>query len=250
MAVSHIMVGVDGSIPSIQALRWGVALAREVGAHIQVVHGFEPVQSEKPPGVLERLIDEAAQQVHEWCDGELVGIDAELRAIPGDPRALLPELVRQSSSDLLVMSSLGASGVQPGLFRFGSVTESVVRLAPTVMAVIPPTQRVDAHAYPMRRVMLCNDGSAHGQAAVQWLRTVETQRGQTAEVIPVFVDPYGIDASSSVDQEILLMADAHEADTIVMGTRGAGGLSALRLGSVALGVVRYTRTPVVLVPPA
>lgn len=249
MAVHNILVGVDGSIPSIQALRWGVALARELSARVHIVYAFEPVQSEKPPGVLERLVDEATRQLHTWCDAEVADVDVSLQAVPGDPRSVLPDMVQQLAIDVLVLSTLGATGAQPGLFRFGSVTESVVRMAPTVMAVIAPTQRADAHAQPMRRVLLCNDGSVHGQAAVQWLRALEQQRGTTAEVIPLFVDPQLLEPTTSVDDEILMAGDAHEADAIVMGTRGGGGFSGLRLGGVALGVVRRTPRPVVLVPP-
>jgi nucleotide-binding universal stress UspA family protein len=249
MAVHNMLVGVDGSVPSVQALRWTVALARELSAHVHVVYAFEPVQSEKPPGVLERMIEEETNRLHTWCGGELDGVIASLHAVPGDPRSVLPEMVQQLSVDLLVMSTLGATGAQPGLFRFGSVTEAVIRRAPTAMAVIAPVQRADAHAQPMRRILLCNDGSDHGQAAVQWLRSLEQQRGSTAEVIPLYVDPKAIDPSSSVDEAILMAADVDEVDAIVMGTRGAGGFSSLRLGGVALGVVRHTPRPVLLVPP-
>jgi nucleotide-binding universal stress UspA family protein len=250
MAVHNMLVGVDGSVPSVQALRWTVALARELSAHVHIAFAFQPVQSEKPPGVLERLVEEETHRLHTWCDAEVAGVDASFHAVPGDPRSVLPDMVQQLGIDLLVLSTLGATGAQPGLFRFGSVTEAVVRLAPTTMAVIAPVQRVDAHAQPLRRVLLCNDGSDHGQAAVQWLRSLERQRGGTAEVIPLYVDPKAIDPSSSVDDEILATGDDHDVDAIVMGTRGAGGFSSLRLGGVALGVVRRTTRPVVLVPPA
>lgn len=129
MSVRRLLVGVDGSIPSIQALRWAVALARPLGAVVHVVHAFEPVQSEKPPGVLERLIAQAHQQLASWCTAELTHVEHQLHAVPGNPRQVLPALVADHDIDLLVLSTLGATGTQPGLFRFGSVTEFIVRTA-------------------------------------------------------------------------------------------------------------------------
>jgi nucleotide-binding universal stress UspA family protein len=249
MSVRRLLVGVDGSIPSIQALRWAVALGRPLGAVVHVVHAFEPVQSEKPPGVLERLIADAHQHLASWCAAELSDVEHVLHAVPGDPRQVLPALMADHDIDLLVLSTLGATGAQPGLFRFGSVTEFIVRIAPGPMVVIPPTGRADAHAQPMRRVLLCSDGSDPSQAAVAWLRDLEVARGQVAEVAPIYVEPGAVDPASSIDAEILLAAEETNADTIVMGTRGSGGFSGLRLGGVALGVVRRARCPVVLIPP-
>lgn len=41
-----------------------------------------------------------------------------------------------------------------------------------------------------------------------------------------------------------------QADLIVLGTHGRRGLDRLLLGSVAEGIIRTTRTPVLLLPPA
>lgn len=249
MSVRRLLVGVDGSVPSIQALRWAVALARPLGAVVHVVHAFEPVQSEKPPGVLERLIADAHQQLASWCAVELTHVEHQLHAVPGTAHDVLPELISDLDIDLVVLSTLGATGAQPGLFRFGSVTEFMVRMAPGPMAVIPPTGRADTHAHPMRQVLLFSDGSDPSQAAVAWLHDLEAARGQVAEVTPLYVEPGAVDPASSIDAEILLAAEETNADTIVMGTRGSGGFSGLRLGGVALGVVRRARCPVVLIPP-
>lgn len=248
MAVHHLLVGIDGSVPARQALRWATALGRESGACVHVVHAFDPVQSEKPPGILEHLTVEATARVHTWCDDELGGVEHTVSAVPGDPRQVLQSQVTSLGIDLLALSTLGATGSEPGLFRFGSVAEWMVRRAPCPMAVIPPTRRADAHLRPMRQVMVCNDGSPGGAAAQAWLEAVEFQRQHLGSVTPLHVDPASLDPDSSVADEILMRADEGGADCIVMGTRGASGSSGLRLGGVALGVVRRSRRPVVLVP--
>lgn len=44
-------------------------------------------------------------------------------------------------------------------------------------------------------------------------------------------------------------AIGERADITVVGTRGAGGIRGLRLGSTALGILHCSGLPVVLVPP-
>jgi nucleotide-binding universal stress UspA family protein len=51
-------------------------------------------------------------------------------------------------------------------------------------------------------------------------------------------------------EKILAEAERMSADLIVMGSHGHGGLHHLLMGSVAEGVLRKTRCPVLLVPPA
>lgn len=50
-------------------------------------------------------------------------------------------------------------------------------------------------------------------------------------------------------QTLLALADEQDADLIVLGSRGVGGLRAITLGSVSHGVVQHARRPVLVVPP-
>lgn len=50
-------------------------------------------------------------------------------------------------------------------------------------------------------------------------------------------------------QTLLALADEQHASLIVLGSRGAGGLRAVALGSVSQGVVHHARRPVLIVPP-
>jgi nucleotide-binding universal stress UspA family protein len=48
---------------------------------------------------------------------------------------------------------------------------------------------------------------------------------------------------------LLALADQHEADAIVVGSRGLGGVTSALLGSVSSGVLDHAHLPVLIVPP-
>ena len=47
--------------------------------------------------------------------------------------------------------------------------------------------------------------------------------------------------------EIVAYADSHDADLIIVGSRGRGALAGTLLGSVSRGVLRESRRPVLIV---
>jgi nucleotide-binding universal stress UspA family protein len=57
-----------------------------------------------------------------------------------------------------------------------------------------------------------------------------------------------VEATGPVWTTILKIADRHDAGTIVMGSRGLGGLRATALGSVSSAVVRHAARPALVIP--
>ena len=57
-----------------------------------------------------------------------------------------------------------------------------------------------------------------------------------------------VEATGSVPRTILELADRHDAATIVMGSRGAGGRHAKLLGSVSSAVAHHAARPSLVVP--
>src|SRR6187200_1957718 len=118
----------------------------------------------------------------------------------------------------------------------------------------------------MKRILVATDGSVSSTEAVRF--GVELAAEHDAElifvhVVPVFDvvpstgfgltgafphEPTRIDRELLDDtvEEIVSYANTHDADVIVVGSRGRSAVSATLLGSVSRGVLREARRPVVV----
>lgn len=276
-----IIVGVDGSDASLTALEWAAAISRAAEAPLVVVNAFTPVQSEKPPGVLERLLAEQRHRVETWYAGMLDDLPHDLEIVEGDPQDRLAEAADRHDADLLVVSSTGASGASPGLLRLGSVAEYLARHARIPLLIVPPESRP-----AFGRAVVAVDGSEHSKSAAAWVAAIGQLGPEPTQIVAVNVDDGSeLDDArgAETDREtrlrllttdwvsplvergvpfepvivgdeapadgILDVARRTDADLVVAGMRGAGGVIGLRLGGVAFKVLRQTTLPLVLVPP-
>jgi nucleotide-binding universal stress UspA family protein len=136
-----------------------------------------------------------------------------------------------------------------------------------------------------KRILLATDGSRHSAEALKYARDLALRDDALVIVVHTFapVPGYlgqpmwsdlvgrhvsegreianqaaeelrgaGVDVDIEVlegpaAEAILRVADAHQADLIVMGTRGHGELTSLLLGSVSHRVLAHTHVPVMVV---
>jgi nucleotide-binding universal stress UspA family protein len=136
----RVIVGVTGSLASLNALRRALAEARSRNAVLQVVHvsrfvGGDPVMPEAlgEPGTAPPLGD-----IGTWLDealgGPPAGVALRQTLVEGTPPGrTLVSLVR-AETDLLVV---GRSRRRLGLFWPGSVAEYCVRRAACPVLVVP-----------------------------------------------------------------------------------------------------------------
>jgi nucleotide-binding universal stress UspA family protein len=89
--------------------------------------------------------------------------------------------------------------------------------------------------------------------------TRNSWRGDIEQEIEQWIAPIsatGVAVTSIVERDLhaanglIGVASAHHGDLLVIGTRGAGGFTGLRLGGVAMKVLHGVAIPLVLVPPA
>ena len=139
-----IVVGVDGSDGSLQALRWAIDEARLRGARLVAVHAWLAPYAPAMPGVGEpamlpvdrELVAQAAGEALEASLREVgtsvEGIEIE-RAVSEDSpgRALLD---RAEGADLLVVGSRGHGRIAGALL--GSISQQVAQHAPCPVVIV------------------------------------------------------------------------------------------------------------------
>ena len=137
-AVKRILVGVDGSAASRDALRWAARLAHAADSEVTAVHAFTPETSELSPDYAEVLRSAAERRVEGWCAAAAVGPGSvDWLVIDGGPDALLATAAEQA--DLLVVGTRG-----PGSFahlHLGSVAHHLAHHTLVPLAIVPSQRR-------------------------------------------------------------------------------------------------------------
>ncbi len=85
------------------------------------------------------------------------------------------------------------------------------------------------------------------QAAAEHGRRVADEGVRIAQGVGLRAEPLAVRAAGPVWETIIEIADAHDAATIVMGSRGVAGLRAMFLGSVSDAIVHHTDRPTLIV---
>jgi nucleotide-binding universal stress UspA family protein len=147
-----IVVGVDGSAPSLAALRWAADEAKLRDARLVAVHawvfippaplaepGLGPIPVADLPAQLEAMRDAAEAELAsavEQVFPEAPPVEVERKLAEGDPGEALEKESR--TADLVVVGSRGRSGITSALL--GSVSKHVADHAacPVVVVKAPP----------------------------------------------------------------------------------------------------------------
>jgi nucleotide-binding universal stress UspA family protein len=154
LSVGTIVVGIDGSDRSRDALRWAVDEAKLRQDKVLAVHVWEPPVfpavdtplATDPPAYLPELIGHAQERAEalvarvaaEVRDG---GVEVEPMAIEGAATSVLVDLAEDA--DLIVVGSRGKGGLA-GLL-LGSVSQQVVQHAPCPVVVHRRREDVSSH---------------------------------------------------------------------------------------------------------
>lgn len=280
--MDRIVVGVDGSEDAAEALRWGADEARLHGTRATALLGWTYLlQYHEDPG------DEGFRPGYDEADaravltgyvrtalGDPAGV--ELRTTCDLPSQALIDA--SETADLVVVGARGHGGFE-GLL-LGTVADRVAAHAGCPVAVVRAGQR----ARSTGPVLVGVDGSERSTRALRWAADEARARDVPIHVVhawrfPVVVRGGWMPSIPSEDEaraaagELLdgaltdpslaglaasghlartgparsLMARADEAALVVVGTRGAGRVSAALLGSVSRQLLHHAPCPVVVV---
>ncbi|OLT48089.1 universal stress protein [Cellulosimicrobium sp. CUA-896] len=231
-----VLVGVDGSAPSLHALDWAAAYARRVGwpLHVVCTYSLPSFTAASLDGGYAALDDSAIQEgaravlEEARARAEAAGVRTTATVTTGDAAGVLVEMSREHS--LVVVGTRGRGGFTERLL--GTVSSALPAHAhcPTVVVPFRADAGADAGAElppvrPLRRIVVGVDGSPSAEIAVR--HAIRQARAWDAELVAVAGVPVGAGAGllawlpASIDHEQVLadvteglnvIIDRHEAD--------------------------------------
>ncbi len=270
-----VVVGVDGSPPSLVAAEHAAQAAVWRSRPLHLVHGYlhplgygvpinpyevgVPAASEDGRKMLEQT---AAELVDRWP-----GLTVEVRQVAGGPGATLVEESRRA--ELVVVGSRGLGGFA-GLL-LGSVGTQIAAHGHCPVLVIRPPDRPLPTEGP---VLVGVDGSESAELAVgygaeeaagaveRWCwctsPTTATTPGRPRPVLATAgAAARGSRPGLTVQERLIVAPKADQAlieatgdaALVVAGSRGRGGFAGLLLGSVSQTLVHHARCPVLIAHP-
>ena len=276
----NVLFATDFSSASMKALPYVTAVARRFDSKLCIAHVVPP--EDYPSGL--NSLDEAAQVACRAAELKMTGLlnsalcrDLACEAVVGngDVWIGLRDFMCRNATDLLVMGSIGRTGVRK--FLLGSVAEEAMRESPCPVLTVGPechaTQEIE-----FRNILYATDFSADSLTAAPYVLAFAKNCGSRLTLVHVFEglpeSPYldtqmarvrlrelvpqrgdlGPEPELMVEMgapaKVILKAAADTAsDLIVIGARGAGALPRLasHFGSVAHKIVCRAVCPVLSV---
>jgi nucleotide-binding universal stress UspA family protein len=276
-------VGLDGSDGSASALRWAATIAGRRGERvlpvaswhvpfpIWLLAGRRPIEVDRG-GISAEVAVHAAEAIRSLPDAAPI---EEPLVVEGHPAPTLGALAGPDTP--LVVGRRGVGDLQHRLL--GSVSQYLATHADGPVVVVPD----DWKTAPIRRIVVGFDGSDHAVAALRWALAVAPDDAEVEVLVAVDVIPWlspelvverHPEAVVAARERISLAADQVDpdgraarnfvlhgprqalaeslvdADLVVVGPRGIGGLARTVLGSVTTWLLHDAPCPVAIVPTA
>jgi len=282
-----VVVGVDGSPASRDALHWAAAEAAVRGLPLRIMHAVGPADPERWTAA-RAMIAEAVARARAWQSG--IAVSGEV--IDGQP---VTELCAASeTATMVVMANRGAGGFAELLL--GSVSSEVAMFARSAVTVVHGSHTVPDRPNTGRSdlpVLVGADSSAESEKAIGVAFEEASARGVTLVAIrawhappnshprPKAHPPAGkkprmdrpameIAAQYAVNEALArwqskypgvrtetrivregpasaLVKASAEAQLIVVGSRGHTSLAGLRLGATADQLLHHVHCPIMIV---
>lgn len=291
--VGKILVPTDFSKESEAGVRAALCVAQSFGAAVEFIYVVEVASGlsgiragalASRNAALERAARGKLEQLAkrgEVCEGAevscLVGV--------GKPFDQIVETARKGKADLIVMSTLGRTGLKR--MFIGSTAENVVRHAPCPVMTVPSTWK--ERQFRPTRIFVPVDFSDLSKGALVYARHLAEvyhaeivlghavdisafvglstpEMGNIQMIVPTLDEAkadlekwaselrprVSVPVTAQVQMgspthQVCAMAERAKADLIILTTQGKTGLTRVLLGSTAEAVVRYAKCPVLVV---
>jgi nucleotide-binding universal stress UspA family protein len=281
-----VVVGIAGSAPSLVAAQWAATEAALRKLPLRLLHAFTvPIMGVPAYGVppdLSEGLRVAGKQALEAAQREISTIHPDLpvsaELVSADPR---PALVEASAEATLTVVGTRGGGRIPEVL-LGSVALHIASHGRSPVAVISPKAAESAAG----AVLLGVDGSGTSEAAVAYAFEAADRAGATLDAVLVWDDLAlrGYGGTAEIGQledeeehavlaeqlagwrdkypdvqvrQVILRGRPADAllefaartgpQSVVVGSRGRGGLSGLLLGSASHALICHAHSPVIVV---
>ncbi len=276
------IVGHDGSEDASNATRWALCQAEARDVALDLIRTWH-IPALEFPSPVDDINGYAPREICHDFDAlasaaELAGVEMAGRVVSGSAsQALLEE---SETAELLVLGSRGLGGFRRLLL--GSVSSQCATHAVVPTVVVPrsaPTDRA------VKRIVIGLDGSDRSKRALEWamrfapedcsvlvagawmpsksgyaavVQHYTNELQQARDRFEQILDDLEASAGRTLFEREFAFADpattllraSADADIVVVGQRGHGGLSAAILGSVATHMLHHSKVPVAVVPAA
>jgi nucleotide-binding universal stress UspA family protein len=133
----RIVVGVDGSAPSLQAIEWCVDYASLLGAQVTVVFAERPFAEWGPRSDARSWYQRAQHSLQKWSAPlAATSVTFDTRIIEHEPGVALLEAANDGITDLLVVGTRGRGGFTDLLL--GSTALKVLHHSDVPVVLVPP----------------------------------------------------------------------------------------------------------------
>ncbi|TDC80987.1 universal stress protein [Micromonospora sp. KC606] len=285
MSGDEILVGFDGSADARLALGWALDEAQHSGRPVRLAYVFEWVTVTgwigpgMAPGIwpdetarrqVEELVGEAAAD----AAAERPGVTVHGDVLDGPPALVLQE--RSAEAGLLVLGSRGHGG-------FGGLLAGSTAVAVTAHAHCPVVVVRHGSTGAAGPVVVGVDGSEPSRVALGFAVERAAKRKMPLRVVRITDPPDGRRRPSDHDEQAVaaeeravvekslaawqgtfpdlpvtvvvtpgnpaatLVEASREAQLVVVGSRGRGGLRGMLLGSVSQQLIQHSQCPVAVV---
>jgi nucleotide-binding universal stress UspA family protein len=193
--INRILCPLDFSRFSRHALEQAVALARETGAEIRVLHACAvapvtdvvtvgaPIPLE-PARLPDTIRQEVAQQLRDLTsEVEAAGLLVDTKIIERDPVTAIVESAERWPADLIVMGTHGREGFERLLL--GSVAEKVLRKAPCPVLTVPRRLTTAKRALTFGRILCAIDFSDASLRALEYAAALASAGGPGVQALNV-----------------------------------------------------------------
>lgn len=281
-----VVVGVDGSEPSLRAVRLAAAEAVRRRRPLRVVHGFiwpllrvpdSPAPGSPPGGGLRHQATELVRAAVAEAEATAPGLTISGEIIDGEASAVL--VGESPTAALIVLGDRGLGGF--AALVLGSVAVQVAAYADCPVLVARGEQRPD------EPVVVGIDGSAASRLAAEFAAETAEARGVALRAVRAYrhpgssgpgdMQPLVYDETRLHDEQERELTDSLDglaerhpglrvtaqavhgragavlaeasgaAQLVVVGGQGRGEVSGLLLGSVSQSVLHHARCPVAVV---